>query len=289
MKKTVLLALSISWIAMEATGQGITGAQFLQIAVGPRACAMGEAYTAVADDPSAVYWNPAGITQISSLDFMFSQNFWLLDMSMQHFSGVLPTHMGNVGVGLCYSSSGEIPQIEDFLKTGTYTAYDAALNLCFARQIVKAVSIGINAKYILSQIEKVNTSTFAMDLGLLYDVAGLPGLHMGLNLQNIGPGLKFISQTDPLPLCMRLGTAYRRENLTVAAALNKYVEGENDIGLGAEYVLMKILALRIGYNTRNSLSGGFGLEFTKLDLDYAVVQFRDIDFSHVISLRIKGF
>ena len=40
---------------------GTTAAPFLQIGVGSRASAMGEAYSAVAEDASAMCWNPSGI------------------------------------------------------------------------------------------------------------------------------------------------------------------------------------------------------------------------------------
>lgn len=288
MKTNGLFVLSMFLTAMNAIGQGITGGQFLEIGVGPRACAMGEAYTAIADDPSAVYWNPAGLSRMNSMDVMFSHNFWFLDMSMQHFNGVLPTQWGNFGLGIFYSSSGSIPQIEDFIKTGDYTAYDAAVSLSYARQLPKAVSIGVNAKYILSQIEKVQASTYALDIGLLYDPVIVPGLHVGLNIQNIGPGLKFIEQKDPLPTCLRAGVGYSWESLTIGFAMNDYLKGENDICIGAEYVLLNTLPLRIGYNTRSAISGGFGLIYGNLDIGYAVIQFKDIGFSHLISLRVKG-
>ena len=44
---------------------GISTAQFLKIGVGARASAMGEAFIAVSNDASALYWNAAGITQFT--------------------------------------------------------------------------------------------------------------------------------------------------------------------------------------------------------------------------------
>ncbi|MBN1895130.1 PorV/PorQ family protein [bacterium] len=288
MKKILWIVLALFMPAVRAAGQGTTGAPFLEIGVGPRACAMGEAYTAIADDPSAVYWNPAGLNRIRSNDLMFSYHFWLLDMSLQHAGGVLPTRWGNFGCGLFYSSSGPIPRIEGFLKTGEYTAFDAALSLSYGRPLSGALSAGVTVKTIVSQIDKVNASTFAVDAGLLVDTAFVPGLSLGVSVQNIGPGLKFIDQVDPLPLCIRAGAGYTRSDLTVGAALNDYIQGEKDAGIGCEYVFLDALALRIGYNTRNALSGGLGLLLSRLDIGYAVAQFKDIGLSHMISLRIRN-
>src|SRR5665213_620775 len=40
--------------------------------IGPRAIGMGGAFTAIADDASAAYWNPAGLSQISSYEISIS-------------------------------------------------------------------------------------------------------------------------------------------------------------------------------------------------------------------------
>lgn len=44
--------------------RGTVAAPFLTISQGARATAMGSAFVAIADDPSAVYWNPAGIARL---------------------------------------------------------------------------------------------------------------------------------------------------------------------------------------------------------------------------------
>jgi len=65
--RKVLLSITCVLIAVALTSPvvfsqakvGTTGAQFLELGVSSRAMAMGEAYTAVVDDISAVYYNPA--------------------------------------------------------------------------------------------------------------------------------------------------------------------------------------------------------------------------------------
>ena len=48
---------------------------FLSLGTGARAIAMGRAFTAIADDATAVYWNPAGLGQLDKLDVLFTQRF----------------------------------------------------------------------------------------------------------------------------------------------------------------------------------------------------------------------
>ena len=65
---------------------GISTAQFLKIGVGGRASAMGDAFVAVANDVSALYWNPAGLTQFQDNQIIFSHNEWVVDLSLIHIS-----------------------------------------------------------------------------------------------------------------------------------------------------------------------------------------------------------
>jgi hypothetical protein len=68
-------------VAAWAGGAGTSSAQFLKIGVGARAEAMGEAYGAVADDPYALYWNPAGLGRMSNPRLSLSYTMWLEDIS----------------------------------------------------------------------------------------------------------------------------------------------------------------------------------------------------------------
>ena len=265
-------------------GEGTTGAQFLSIGIGARACAMGQAYGAIADDPSGIYWNPAGLSAVTSSQVMFCQNFWLLDMTHQYLAGVLPYHGGAFGLSAYYSSSGDIPKIEDFIKIGEYSAYDAAVSLAFARSLNSQIGYGLSAKYIAQKIDTENGSTFAFDIGLIYDFRRDNSLKIALAIQNIGPGVKFIDEKDKLPLNIKLSSAYLKENYALGIGLDREIDSDVIFGLGGEYVIKKTLALRAGYNTAHSYSLGFGICWQKFDLSYCFAPNKDLDASHRLSL-----
>lgn len=268
-----------------ATGE--SGVQFLKIGVGAKACAMGEAFVGLADDPSAIYWNPAGLAQMSSFELMGMQNFWLLDMSYQYFAVVLPSHYGSFGAAITYSSSGEIPKYEDFKYMGEYTAYDAAGTFAYANNLGKGISLGLGVKFIQQKIEEEKANGFGVDIGLIYELGFIGGTNIGFAVQNLGPGIKFIEEKGPLPLNVKGGIAYKIGSLTLASDLNKPKDNDFRVNLGGEFLIKDVLAMRAGYNSANTYSVGVGLIWRSISIEYAYVPYEDIDDSHQISAGIK--
>jgi len=99
---------------------GISTAQFLKIGVGGRASAMGDAFVAVANDASALYWNPAGLSQFTQNQVMFSHNKWVVDIN-HDFLGLV-YHMdatNSFGIALTSLSMKDMPVTTEFAPTGT--------------------------------------------------------------------------------------------------------------------------------------------------------------------------
>jgi len=277
---------SIFWHSnTHAVGQ--TGAQFLKIGVGAKACGMGEAFVAVADDASSVYWNPAGITSAGSVEIMATHNAWLLDMTGQYVAAVVPYRWASFGGAITYSSSGDIPKYEDFEYLGEYSAWDFAGTVALARRFSSNISIGVGLKLIQQKIEEEEATTFAADIGFLYETAFAKDLRMGLAVQNLGSGVKFIEKRDALPLNVKGGLAYSWGSLTLAGDLNKPRDNDLRLNTGAELVVKEVIALRGGYDTENSYTAGVGVVLGKINVDYAVAPYEDIDESHRISVRLR--
>jgi len=291
MKAHTFLALSAALLVLAlprpAAAEGTTAAQFLNISIGARSFAMGEAYVAIADDPSALYWNPAGLTAAKNVDAMVTHSFWLLDMSYQHAGAVLPTGIGHFALGVTYSSSGEIPKIDNLIRVGEYSAYDGAVELAYARNILHGLAVGVTGRYIFQKIENFSAETFAADVGILWEVDALDGLRFGFAAQNVGPGMKFIEQSDPLPLRFRLGAALARDEYALALELDKTRDADVRFGIGGEYVVLNTLAVRAGYSSSRTYSAGIGVMWKMLELGYAFVPHPDIESAHVISLRLR--
>ena len=53
--------------------------------------ALGESFVAVANDPSTIYWNPAGLASLQRQELQFSHTDWPAEIHYEHVSRVMPS------------------------------------------------------------------------------------------------------------------------------------------------------------------------------------------------------
>ena len=181
---------------------GTTAANFLEIGVGSDGNAMGEAFVAVSDDISSIYWNPAGLANIDKPSALFMIHPWLVDMNMLFTGGafVVPG-IGNFGFGITQMNYGEMDVTTLEYQEGTgekFTASDLAASFTFSRKIVPWFSFGSSLKYIRSNIWHSSASSFALDLGVLVNTKFLSftgneedGINIGMSIANYGTRMRF--------------------------------------------------------------------------------------------------
>ena len=121
-----------------------TGAQFLEIGISPRADAMGGAYTAIADDVSALYYNPAGLIQLESKQVMVSLIDYPADISYSFVGVALPAMGGMIGFAYYGLDAGEMNVTDQNYQFGvpgwTFGARDYALGMTYARSLTDRFS-----------------------------------------------------------------------------------------------------------------------------------------------------
>ncbi len=202
----VLLTLSII-IVFPIEGQminryGTTAANFLEIGVGSDGNAMGEAFVAVTDNISSIYWNPAGLANLETPSASFMLHPWLVDINMLFTGGaVVIPGVGNIGFGITQMNYGEMDVTTLEYQEGTgeqFTASDMAASFTFSRKIVSWFSFGSSLKYIRSNIWHSSASSFALDLGVLVNTEFFSftgqekdGLNIGMSISNYGTRMKF--------------------------------------------------------------------------------------------------
>jgi hypothetical protein len=284
----------------DVSGAGTTAASFLEIGVGARAMALGGAYTAVADGPSALYYNPASIVWLAGYQFEFMHSDWLVDTNLDFVGAVIPLPFFNSSIGLSFVNLdyGEQPvrTVERPEGTGElYEARDFAVAVTYAAALTERFSFGLTGKYISQSIWNVSGGTAAIDLGIFYRPA-LEGLQMGMSISNFGgeislTGRDLDSTSDPdedhenidrvpvtyktdsfpLPILFRAGISYKREFGTLGSLLGTLdvqhpTNTTESISLGFEYGFKDMFFLRVGYSNlfeeyaENGLTLGLGLD-----------------------------
>lgn len=286
MKKllTILCVLALGFPA--SAGVGGTGAEFLKLGGGARPLAMGEAYTALADDSSSIFWNPAGLAKMNFPEMLYMYNQWFIDIKHQYFNFAYPSMSGTFGGSYSVLDSGDIagygPSGE---ATGNFKTSGTVLAFSWARKLGDRFSLGLTLKSISEQLESKQASSTALDLGLLFDLSSRVGL--GLAIENIGAPLKFIAEETPLPRTIRVGAALRNRilgnRLNFSADYVSYADGVSGVNLGAEYFLKEMLALRVG-SSRGYLRAGVGITASYFGLDYAYLSRPDLGSAHQVSM-----
>ncbi len=116
--KMVLILLVLILVPVTSygqDGQGGTESNLSILGYGARAMGMGKAFTALADDPTAVYWNPAGLEFINQQSLtLFHTTLW--EGTNYDFLGYAhPTlNFGTFGFGIARIGVGDIRQIDRF-------------------------------------------------------------------------------------------------------------------------------------------------------------------------------
>jgi long-subunit fatty acid transport protein len=172
---------------------GTTAAQFLKIEVGARALGMGGCFGALANDASALYWNPAGFAPLDQMELSFTHTQWIAGISHGFAGFVIPVSDNNIfGLSFTYQSMDEMEQttIEQPKGTGLYyDAQDIAVGLSYARRMISHILFGITAKMIHQSIWNETAFGFAVDIGLLLET-GIKGTKVAMVMTNFGTDMQ---------------------------------------------------------------------------------------------------
>lgn len=275
-----------------AGGPGKSGGAFLRIGLGSKAVSMGDAFVAVADDPSSIYWNPAGLLQIKRQQDLIMHTEYLADTNSEYFVHVKPIDGKRVLAGsLLYLYNTDIRRDENRRELGTFKNTDLVLSAAYAFQKYPNLAVGLVGKLVYQKLDVQKALSLGIDLGGLYQTP-IDNLKLGFAIQNLGTRIKFISESDPMPLNLRLGAAYKLlDGLTLAGDLYKPIDGKFKFNIGAEYWIKGKLALRAGIpeigGHKAKFGVGIGFKTGNYSFDYAFLPYDKLGNTHRISVVIK--
>ena len=264
----------------DVTNAGTSAAAFLEIGVGGRAQAMGNAGAALAHDASSMFWNPAAAAALDGTVLVtFDHTEWLANTRLNHVAGVLVLpRIGALGLSVMNLDLVDRAPVRTILQpegTGEfYSVSDLALTLTYAARLTPRFMAGVSGKIIQETLWHEKAGGYAFDLGMMY-YTNLPGLSLAAGLANFGGDLKLEGrdlrrpfdddptnfsndklnvnlQTDAfsLPLLFRFGIAYQLEasmhRMTLAADLLHPSDNSEAVNMGFEYTFIDTISFRAG-------------------------------------------
>lgn len=281
----IIMLLGLTVNAQEGVSKtGTTAAKFLSIGIGAKANAMGGAYSSVADDATALYWNPSGIASINEYQTYFSHTALFADINLNFFGLVIPAGvLGNIGFSVTALDYGEMEVTTEFNPDGTgetFTAGSYAFGISLARYITDDFSLGVTAKYIREDIFNSSASGFAFDIGTIFKTP-FYGVKLASSITNYGTKMQMDGQdlliqydSDPqstgnnesldaylgtddfdLPLRLQIGISrdfefLEDQRLTISVDATHPNDNDQWMNVGGELALFnETIFLRGGYKT----------------------------------------
>lgn len=233
----IALLMGLMLVSDVLLAQGNTAVPFLLISPNSRASGMGEGGTGLADDASAIFWNPAGLafqkgSEVSITHANWLPQFHMSDLFYEYLNFKTSIEdIGTVGASITYLNLGEFIQTAETgpEEIGRFKAFEVAATAGIGLKISDDWGLGVNLRFINSRLSPIGTANEKGD-GVAYNVSGdiaamykpksliLPftdidvgdQFSMGMNLSNLGPKVVYIdaAQADPLPTQFRLGFAF---------------------------------------------------------------------------------
>jgi hypothetical protein len=252
---------------------------FLPMEVGARALGMGGAFSAIADDASSAYWNPAGLVQLKEREFSFMSANLTEDRKYNYIGIVEPSTSGvfaisyapcEVGGNPIYDNEGNFEGYSDYKYTGYLISYGTSQR--------EGLNTGISIGYYKESFLDSRGKAWGINLGMLYELPKVSppfeSAKIGLVFQNVtGSKMKWkntaTNPSEKIPAYFKIGIAGKlfEEKLTIAL---DYAEKEGT-RLGAEYWIKNIIGLRAGTFEGNKTFGA-SFKMEKYQIDYAYVE-----------------
>jgi hypothetical protein len=318
----LVLGLSTTLFAGKSK-TGTTAYPFLKIGVGAKSSAMGGAFVGLADDESAVYYNPAGIIGFQQKAISASYMNYIADIQSGNLVMILPKYspvqetpddMGEeskihdatsaFAFSVVYLNYGKIDEANvsgDI--TGDFGGSDMAVAGTYAHKFTPQLACGGTAKFIYQKIDQYSSTGLALDAGLLYRLKD-GRTNFGFSASNLGVQLSSLSSEhkDPLPIIIRAGVSHNTRELPLTVALEAVYPTDNDLygSIGLEIHPNIPISLRAGYSSfgQNYKTGGSkdntagfsvgaGFKLAKVAVDYAFLPYADLGSLHRVGFAYR--
>ncbi|MCP4706654.1 MAG: PorV/PorQ family protein, partial [candidate division Zixibacteria bacterium] len=264
---------------------------FLKIEVSARPVSMGGAFTGLADDESALFYNPAGVATLEGKHYILAYQNNIFDIQSGFVGYIHPMGFNKkASIYLNYLNYGDMVRTDIVgNEEGSFGGSDMLLGLGYAMNLENDLQVGATLKLIYSKIDVFSAHGFALDLGVRKSL-NYGKASVGATIQNLGVQTSNYTETapkkDPLPLRLRVGASVIPRGLPVRLVGDVILPTDNDayFALGAEIVEVEPLYLRFGWSSFGSnyktgssgddISGftfGFGVKHNNMVFSYGIM------------------
>ncbi len=295
----ILASFGVVACVSGSTSGGYAGA-FTRMGMDARQYALAGAVVADINTGYLANSNPASAVFVERIEFGFSHMALPLDRSLQSLS--LGVHLPpEAAVTISYLAAGD-DNIQGRNSLGQRTellAYkDQQVMLSFANQVSDRLSVGINAKLLLTKVGSEQAKGFAIDAGILYHTP--KGLNVGAKIENlIGSETWAVAMErgenvyqDYLPLIFRLGTRVPWRHFAFLIQIDAFIprlEQDGKMALGSMFPQFR-LAVEETIANRIFVRAGLDNQLPTLGagVQYSVFSANDSRFDYGLSLGTGG-
>lgn len=254
----------------------ISYSQFELLDVGAKPISMGGAFTSLANNSNAVYYNPAGISQLPFREvsiFYSPAPFGLKELANGSVNFVEPTKFGAFGLSA---------------KTYGFELYkEITATLTYANNYNRKIYYGANINYYNLKIQNYGSaSAVGIDIGAMAYLTDF--LRWGFSAFNLNrPSIG--TQKDKLPQVYRTGLSIQpRTDLNFVLDVEKDTRYTASVKAGIEYTLYDMINLRAGIGTEpTKFSGGVGFCYSLFEVDYGFYNHQDLGLTHQGTITIN--
>jgi len=304
---TALLSLLMANLSEADSYSGTTAFSFLNLPVGARATAMGEAFGSVPNDIQALNYNPASLATMVTSQISYQHLTYVEDVDQEALA------FGHAGRdhGLSWAVSSNYLQVSNITRTvatlqpsgdgftdiGSLSTYDMSLGVSAAAPVTEDLRVGGTVKFLRESLADASSSAGALDGGLLYRLSEEHSLNLGASAENLGFASKFADAAVKLPVTGRVGISGQPfAQWLLSSDFVKQIDTKGEFDVGAEITPRRYISFRMGYRYAltnpdqgglSNFSAGLGLRFNQFSLDYAFVPMGDLGITNRISLNYR--
>ena len=304
------LAAQVPEVSTDNTPFGATSGEFLLLGAGARGTALGNAYSALANDVSSLYYNPAGLALMSRPAAMVGSYDYIAGTRYTWGGIAFPFAGGARAFGIQIGSFGFKDQpvytVDQPDGNGNlYAVSETFAGLTLAQNFSDRFSAGFTAKFLFDQLGDASGSAFAVDFGTnFHAMLGERPIRMGFTVTNLGAGLSYSgaalnvqvprdqpvgeeevpsadqpgtlrSKAFPLPTTFRVSLGYdllatTSRRFSLLGEFNQPNNNRAGFSLGGEYMMQRISGSGFGLALRGSYSHAAANDGTDQGLTGAV-------------------